>query len=406
MVSDLHADWSDITGLPELMQALDPNGEGLARLVGGCVRDRLLGVPVSDIDLATSLLPEDVMARLASAGLKSIPTGLAHGTVTAMVVGRPFEVTTLRRDEATDGRHAEVAFTDDWAEDARRRDFTINAFYSDPLTGEVFDPVGGEADLRPPVVRFIGDADARIQEDYLRILRYFRFFARFGGEADGTALAACGRQKMGLMALSRERIASELLKILGAVDPSGALSAMESIDLFSAFLPDYQRGSAAAMRDLVAAERRLSVAPHPLRRLSLILPVQSTRVRAIAAQLKMAKAIGDYLAALAEARLAVRADEGAPIGGLFYRYGHDEIMDALLLERGALVSADDWHNFQTWQRPTFPIKGGDLIERGVPTGPLVSQTLRSVESAWIAAGFPKGAALDAIIICEVSAITP
>ncbi len=397
MVREMRADWSGITGLPQLMQALDPNGEGLARLVGGCVRDRLLGVPVSDIDLATSLLPKDVMARLAAAGLKSIPTGLAHGTVTAMVDGRPFEVTTLRRDEATDGRHAEVAFTDDWAEDAMRRDFTINALYSDPLTGEIFDPVGGVADLRPTVVRFIGDADARIQEDYLRILRYFRFFARFGGEADGEALAACGRQKRGLMALSRERIASELLKILGALEPSGALAAMESIDLFSTFLPDYQTGSAAKMRILVAAEQRLAVESSPLRRLSIILPIDAARVRAIAAQLKMSKAMADYLAGLANARAALRDAGDTPVAALFYTYGQDEMLDALLIERGEHIAVEDWQAWNAWQRPTFTIKGGDLIAKGLPAGPLVSQTLRAVEAEWIAAGFPDGDELQTIV---------
>ena len=403
-MSIVRADWSDVVGLPTLIAALDPEKEGLARLVGGCVRDRVLGVSVSDIDLATSLLPEEVINRLQSAGLKAIPTGLAHGTVTAMVDSRSFEVTTLRRDEATDGRHATVAFTDDWAEDAKRRDFTINALYSDPLTGEIFDPVGGTADLRPTVVRFIGDADARIQEDYLRILRYFRFFARFGGEADQTALAACGRQKKGLMALSRERIAVEMLKILGAVDPSGALAAMEGIDLFSAFLPEYQPDSAAAMRDLVAAEQRLGVAVSAPRRLSLILPTDAAKVRAIAAQLKMSKAMADTLSNLAEARAAI-ADGAASLPIQFYTYGAQAMRDALLIRNGGNLTAEDWTHWSAWQHPTFPIKGGDLISRGVPAGPLVSQTLRAVEAEWVRAGFPDGAALDAIIARQVSAIT-
>jgi poly(A) polymerase len=404
MVTSLRADWSDIIGLPQLMQALDPNGEGLVRLVGGCVRDRLLGVPVSDIDLATSLVPEDVIARLKSAGLKVIPSGLAHGTVTAIVESRHFEITTLRRDEATDGRHAKVAFTDDWAEDAMRRDFTINALYSNPVTGEVFDPVGGVEDLRPTIVRFIGDADARIQEDYLRILRYFRFFARFGGDADEDALAACGRQKKGLMALSRERIASELLKILSATDPSVALAAMESIDLFSVFLSDYQAGSATRMRFLVAAEQRLAVAPNPLRRFSLILPVNTARVRAIAAQLKMAKAMADYLAGVANARAVLRVADHAQLSALFYTHGHAEMLDALLLERGEQIAETDWKSWTAWQRPNFPIKGGDLIKKGVPTGPLVSQTLHAVEAEWIAAGFPDGEELRAIVTRQLTQI--
>jgi poly(A) polymerase len=405
MLTNLTADWSDITGLPRLMQALDPDRKGVARLVGGCVRDRLMCVPVSDIDLATTLRPDEVMALISSAGLKAIPTGLAHGTVTAMVAGRPFEVTTLRRDETTDGRHAQVAFTDNWAEDAMRRDFTINALYSDPISGAVFDPVGGVTDLRPTVVRFIGDADARIQEDYLRILRYFRFLARFAGDVDAKALAACGRQKRGLMALSRERIASELLKILGTVDPSGALAAMECIDLFNAFLPDYQADSAVKMRALIAAEWRLNVAPNPLRRLSLILPVNAGRTRAIAAQLKMSKAVADYLAGVAAAREAAQDRGQMPLATLFYSNGHVETLDALLIDRGEHISAADWQTWNAWERPKSPVRGSSLIERGVPAGPMVSQTLRAIEEEWIAAEFPEGAELETIITRHVFAIT-
>ena len=161
-----HLDWSDVEGLAAVVSAIDPAGDGKLRLVGGCVRDRLLDLPVADFDLATTLSPEEVITALKSAGLKAIPTGLAHGTVTAISDSKSWEITTLRHDLATDGRHATVAFTDDWAEDAKRRDFTINALYSDPRTGEIFDPVGGLPDLTPPYVRFIGDASTRIREDY------------------------------------------------------------------------------------------------------------------------------------------------------------------------------------------------------------------------------------------------
>lgn len=204
-----------------------PAGE--TRFVGGCVRDALLGLPVSDIDLATRLRPEAAMERLKAAGIRAVPTGLAHGTVTAIVAGAPIEVTTLRRDVSTDGRRATVAFTDDWREDAARRDFTINALSADPASGEVFDYFGGEADLAARRVRFIGDPLTRIAEDHLRILRFFRFHARFGaGEPDADSLAACVARANDLMALSRERIADELSKLLALPDPAATAALMEA----------------------------------------------------------------------------------------------------------------------------------------------------------------------------------
>ncbi len=398
MTASFVADWSGVRGLLALVNALDPESRGLTRLVGGCVRDRLLGLPVSDFDLATALTPEVVLERLRQADLKAIPTGLAHGTITALVEGQPFEVTTLRRDESTDGRHATVAFTDSWAEDAMRRDFTINALYSDPRTGAIYDPVGGLKDLSPIRVRFIGDADARIQEDYLRILRYFRFFARFGERApDDIALKACARHMRGLMALSRERVAQELLKTLAAPDPSFALTAMESISLFSAFLPTYQFGSGHRMADLVEHERRFDVAPNALRRMSLILPTAEPMLKSVIVQLKLSKIMGSYLIAVAALRRRLESHEPISMHQMLYDYGVSEAMDALLIARGGLIANADWAAMQAWIRPEFPIKGRDLIALGLPPGPLVSRCLRTIETAWVRSGFPDGEKFSRIV---------
>src|SRR5688572_9867228 len=212
------APWRRRRGLPRLLRALGA-AKGETRFVGGCVRDTLLDVEVNDIDLATRILPDRVMAKLQAAGIKAVPTGLAHGTVTAVANGRAVEVTTLRRDVATDGRRATIAYTENWQEDAARRDFTINALSADPASGEIFDYFGGIPDLKARRVRFIGDPLTRIAEDHLRILRFFRFHALFGaGEPDAAGLAACATRANDLMALSRERISDELLKLLGLAD--------------------------------------------------------------------------------------------------------------------------------------------------------------------------------------------
>ena len=221
------AAWRERPALAAIVAAL--GGADATRLVGGAVRDGLLGLPVSDIDLATRLVPSEVVERLEAAKIKAVPTGIAHGTVTAVTDDGPVEVTTLRRDVATDGRHAVVAFSDDWREDASRRDFTINALYADSATGEVFDWFDGLADLDARHVRFIGDPLTRIAEDHLRILRFFRFHARFGdGVPDADGLAACATRANDLMALSRERIAAELVKLLAAVDPAPVVATMIS----------------------------------------------------------------------------------------------------------------------------------------------------------------------------------
>ncbi len=230
--------------------------EGLSRFVGGAVRDTLLHLPVADLDLATALPPDAVMERLKAAQIKAIPTGLAHGTITAVLPQGPVEVTTLRRDVATDGRHAVVAFTDDWRADAARRDFTINALSADPISGEIFDYFDGLADLEAGHVRFIGAPLERIAEDHLRILRFFRFHARFGKDApDPEGLAACTARANDLMALSRERIAQELLKLLAVADPVPTVTVMVAHGIFKPVLPEIDRDGVARLARLVRRDR-------------------------------------------------------------------------------------------------------------------------------------------------------
>ena len=249
------AAWAARADLRALVDALGP---GQARYVGGAVRDTLLGVAVKDIDLATPLRPDAVIARLGEAGIRTVPTGIAHGTVTALLAGGPVEITTLRRDVSTDGRHATIAFADDWREDAARRDFTINALYADPLTGAISDWFGGLADLAAGRMRFIGDARQRIAEDHLRILRYFRFQARFGSEpADAEAEGACAALAATLKGLSRERVAMELLNLLALPDPAPTVRRMAELGVLPVILPEAVTDGLPA---LVAADRAQAAA--------------------------------------------------------------------------------------------------------------------------------------------------
>jgi poly(A) polymerase len=243
------------------------------RFVGGAIRDTLLGLPVSDVDLATRLQPNEVIERLRAARIKAVPTGIAHGTITAVSAGTPVEVTTLRRDVATDGRRATVEFTNDWMEDAARRDFTINALYAEPGTGEVQDYFEGQADLENRLVRFIGDPLTRIAEDHLRILRFFRFHARFGrDEPDAAGLEACAARANDLMALSRERIADELLKLLGLPEPGMTVRLMVERGIFRPFLPEVDEAGVERLGRLASRERAAGAKPDGLRRLAALLP--------------------------------------------------------------------------------------------------------------------------------------
>ena len=379
------AAWLDRPGIRRLLKALDAKS-GTARFVGGAVRDLLLDEEHSDLDLATTLSPHDVMQRLEEAGIKAVPTGIEHGTITAVSSGTVVEVTTLRSDVSTDGRRATVAFTDDWQADAARRDFTINALYADPFTGELSDYFGGIADLKSRTVRFIGDPLQRIAEDHLRILRYFRFHARYGhGEPDPAAIAACCSRANDLMALSRERIADELLKLLALPNPTPTVRLMLGCNLFAPVVPEI--ASADRLDGLVAAEGRAAIRPDPLRRMAALLPADPPIAEKVASRLKLSNKAKKRLAS------AANADFGAGTRPLAYRIGTEGAVDRLLLAGRVEEAAE----IARWAPPRLPIGGGDLIARGVPQGPDVARLLRQIEDAWEAEGFPQGNAFDRLV---------
>lgn len=373
--------------MKRLLDALGAN-EGLTRYVGGGVRDDLLNLPISDIDLATRISPDEVVRRLEGARLKAIPTGIEHGTVTAISDGQSFEITTLRRDVTTDGRRAVVAFTDDWREDAARRDFTINALSADPLTGELFDYFDGIRDLELRQIRFIGDPLQRIAEDHLRILRFFRFHARFdGGEPDGEALAACQARANDLMALSRERIADELLKLLALPDPSSTLEIMVDGSILKPVLPEITRERVSNLQALVESERRAGIKPDALRRLAALLPGNTAVAEDVAARLRLSNKARKRIACAVEPSL------GPEPRRLAYRVGVEGAVDRLLLAGKATEVA----SVVSWSPPRLPISGGTLISRGLPAGPIVARTLRNIEMHWVEAGFPSGRDFDQIV---------
>jgi len=378
--------WKDDIGQRIDLDALGA-ADGLTRYVGGAVRDDLLGLAVSDVDLATRLRPEDVVERLQVAGIKAIPTGFDHGTVTAVSDGHVYEVTTLRRDVETHGRRATVAFTDDWREDAARRDFTINALMADPVSGEVFDYFGGLEDLKERHVRFIGNPLERIAEDHLRILRFFRFHARFGtGEMDKQALEACAARARDLMALSRERIADELLKLLAVDDPVPTVRIMLERAVLNPVIPEIEAGAAERLALLINAERGAALQPNPLRRLAALLPADPEIAGSIAARLKLSN----------KARKRIRCSAGpAPEmpRACAYRNGVECALDRLLLAGRASEALE----LADWPPPRLPISGGELIKRGLAEGPIVSKSLRNIEERWIESGFPEGTEFDEIV---------
>lgn len=377
------APWRHRPGLDRLVAALED-----ARFVGGSVRDTILGVDVADIDIATPLPPEEVLARLRESMIKCVPTGLKHGTITAVLADGPVEVTTLRRDVDTDGRHAIVAFTDDWREDAARRDFTINALYADPVSGRIFDYFGGLADLEARHIRFIGDPFARIAEDHLRILRFFRFLARFGDRADPAGLDACTARAKDLMALSRERIADELLKLLVAKDAVHVVTLMIERGIFAPVLPEIT--SAERLAVLAARELETGTPPNAIRRLASLLTGDADSV---GARLKLSNVQRQRL---------VRA--ATPVGNedskaLAFRIGSEQAIDALLLSDRDISEV---RHLQGWEPPAFPLTGGAIVARGVKAGPDVARLLGQVRDQWVAEGFPDAARVDAIADAAVA----
>ncbi len=381
------ATWLRRDSLKQLMAALDPQ-RGLCRYVGGVVRDTLRGSTVNDIDMATILKPEEVMHRLKSYGIKVVPTGIDHGTVTAVLPDGYVEITTLRRDVSTDGRRATVAFSDDWREDAARRDFTINALYLDPHSHEVYDYFGGQDDLARGVVRFIGSAEERIREDYLRILRFFRFTARFAeGEADKAALEACASQAAGLKSLSRERIASEILALLSLEKPAHATSMMFDIDIWNEIIPEAQAERQNQLSRLIAREQRYDVTPFALSRLLCLLPEDARLADKVASRLRFSNKMRKQIKALLSRHDVTRANARA----LAYRFGEEIAVQKLLLFAGDSEAGPALDMLADWERPEFCISGRHIIAAGVPAGPEVSSALQEIEEQWIAEGFPSGA---------------
>jgi poly(A) polymerase len=353
----------------------------------------LLGLAVTDLDIATSLSPYEVMRRCGAAGLRTIPTGIAHGTVTALSEGETVEITSLRADLSTDGRHATVAFTDDWREDAARRDFTVNALYFDPETGTVSDWFGGLDDLAAGRVRFIGEPLQRIAEDHLRILRFFRFTARFGRAVDEPGLSACTARANDLMALSRERIADEWLKLLALPDPVRSVELMLAHRILVPVLPEVASDALPRLAALVEAERAASMAADPLRRFAALLPSDHGTAERVAARLKLSNRARKRLTS------AVDADLGSSPQALAYAIGKEEAGDRLLLAGHPEQAA----SILDWDVPKLPIGGGLLIARGLKAGPGVARSLKAIEARWVAEGFPGSERLEQMIVDAISA---
>lgn len=369
-----------------ILGVLDAGGAE-ARFVGGCVRDALLGRPVRDVDIATDALPERVVELLGAEGVKVVPTGIEHGTVTAVLDGRAYEITTLRRDIETDGRRAVVGFTDDWREDAARRDFTMNALSLSP-GGSLHDYFGGAGDARAGRVRFVGDPERRIREDVLRILRFFRFLAHYGrGEPDGAALDACAGLSHLLPTLSAERVRAEMLRLLEAPDPAPVWSLMAGCGVLAHLLPD--AADIDRLMTLVVLEDRHGLAPDPLRRLAALLPPRPGTAAAAAERLRLSRRERD--------RLLLLADPGMPVGPgcdrkamrrALRRVGAERFADlALLAAAGAQVVDEDFlgralAEAEGWSPVALPVTGRDLAARGVPQGTGMGDLLRRLDAWW------------------------
>ena len=401
MTSVASETWFSAPALRRVFDLLNADG-GEVRVVGGAVRNSLMGLAVADIDMATTLLPEEVVARAKTAGIKSVPTGIAHGTVTLVIDGMPFEVTTLRRDVETDGRHAEVAFDTDWRVDAERRDLTINALYADS-SGAVIDLVDGLADIEKRNIRFIGNAAERVAEDYLRVLRFFRFFAHYGaGRPDADGLRACAQARSRLSGLSAERVWSEMKKLLSAKDPGRALLWMRQAGVLTEVLPESEKWGIDTIPALVAAEQAFGWQPDPLLRLAAIVPPDAERLEAMGKRLRLSKAEAAHFAAWGKApRLpAVIADTA--FDRLLYRHGKQGLATVLRLALATSRQKSDndpeqlpetarLHRLLTraekWQKPVFPLTGADVLALGVPAGPRVGEMLGEIEERWVEGNF-------------------
>ena len=379
----LNADWLRADATQTVIAALEAARKDCVRFVGGCVRNTIMQRPVDDLDLATQLKPEKTLKALETAGIRAVPTGIEHGTVTAIVDHQPFEITSLRRDVETDGRRAVVAFTEDWAEDAQRRDFRLNALYAAP-SGEVFDPVGGGYDdaLAGRVI-FIGDADQRLREDYLRILRFFRFNAWYGAGIDADGLAACERQRSGLTKIAKERTWKELKKLLAAEMPRGAVTAMSVSGVLDEVLPEHS--GADGLHDLELTEQLTGVQPDPMLRLMSLLPRSALAVQQTGQALRLSNDEA--------ARLTMWAADNLPepvgmkskeLRATLYWHGKQAVVDRAMLA-GADVR-DLLAALRMWRRPDFPINGDDALAAGLK-GRDIGEALSRVAKIWVESDF-------------------
>jgi poly(A) polymerase len=362
------------------------------RAVGGAVRNTLLGRPVEEVDFASTATPEQVTELAEGAGLKVVPTGIEHGTVTVIVGKRPFEVTTLRRDVETFGRHAKVAYTDDWAIDAGRRDFTMNALYVS-ADGALHDPLGGYGDIAERRVRFIGDAGERIAEDYLRILRFFRFNAEYGAPPyDAEGIAACVRERDGLEQLSAERVGAELMKLLGAPGGSDALTAMFDHGLLVSLLASAPL--LADFRRLTKIEEAMCAAPDPVSRLGALVVMVPEDAERLGRRFRLSNADAKRLDAIGWSSdlSAGSAENSAKV--LLYRVGEGGYRDRVLIGWARSGDGPDnagWRRLMElpdrWKATELPLKGADLIALGFSKGPRLGKALKAIEQKWIADGF-------------------
>jgi poly(A) polymerase len=388
----IDAPWLKSGSVTRVLELLNADGEE-ARVVGGAVRNALLNIQTGDIDIATTALPEEVIRRAKAAGIKSVPTGIEHGTVTLVIDAHPFEVTTLREDTETFGRKAKVAFGRDWAGDAHRRDFTINAL-SVGADGIVYDYVGGLTDIAARRVRFIGDAEQRIAEDYLRVLRFFRIHAAFGaGEVDRAGYLACIGARAGLATLSAERVRMELLKLLVADGAIGAVVAMAEGGLLLPILGGI--GYTGPFAVMIAAERLLDLKPDPIRRLAALAVAVTEDARRLAARLRLTNAETRALDSMGHRWWRLAGMDEARARRRLYRLGEDRYRDRLLLawaRAGSDADPAPWRELallpQRWSAPKFPLKAADFIARGIAEGPALGHVLTLAEDAWLAADFP------------------
>jgi poly(A) polymerase len=401
------APWLTAGGTARVLQLLNAGGEE-ARVVGGAVRNALLKLPPGDIDIATTALPEEVMRRAKAAGIKAVPTGIEHGTVTLVIEGHPYEVTTLREDTETFGRKAKVAFGRDWVRDAERRDFTMNGLSAD-ADGVVHDYVGGLADAAARRVRFIGDPDQRISEDYLRVLRFFRIHAAFGhGAPDRDGYLACIRGRAGLASLSAERVRMEMLKLLVAHGAGPAAVAMIEGGLLQPLIGGVAYGG--PLSAMIAIERELGLKADAIRRLAALTVAVTEDAKRVAQRLRLSNAEAKALDSMGHRWWRFAAKDEANARRLLYRLGAERYHDRVLLawaRGGGDVGSARWRELaelpRRWSAPKFPLKAADFIARGLAEGPLLGHVLTLAEDAWLAADFPLDEAALAAIADQAAA---